>query len=109
MPLRHLLAKAGGERYERPGAAMLKQKLMWTVWPAFLGACALELLVFALVDPQDIRLGGEALTLSRQGVYTAAFFAFWGICVVSSGLTALLSASSAEVNVNPRVAGDVRP
>ena len=88
---------------------MLKQKLMWTVWPAFLGACALELLVFALIDPQDIRLGGQSLTLSRQGVYTAAFFVFWGICMVSSGLTALLSTSSAEINANPRLAGDARP
>jgi hypothetical protein len=109
MPPRHFLTKAGGDRHERPGAAMLKQKLMWTVWPAFLGACALELLVFALIDPQDIHLGGRSLTLSRQGVYTAAFFVFWGICMVSSGLTALLGTSSAEVNTNPRVEGDARP
>ena len=109
MPPHHCLPKAGGDRYEHPGTAMLKQKLMWTVWPAFLGACALELLVFALIDPQDIHLGGQALPLSRQGVYTAAFFVFWGICMVSSGLTALLGTSSAEINASPRVEGDARP
>ena len=109
MPPRHLLPKAGGERHECLDAAVLKQKLMWTVWPAFLGACALELLVFAMIDPQDIQWGGQALTLSRQGVYTVAFFVFWGICMVSSGLTALLGTSSSEINANPRVEGDARP
>lgn len=84
---------------------MLKQKLMWIAWPAFLGACALELLVFALIDPQDMHWGGRALTLSRQGVYTAAFFVFWGVCMVSSGLTALLGTSSAEVNACPLADG----
>ena len=33
---------------------MWNQKLMWVVWPAFLAACILELVVFAMVDPQDM-------------------------------------------------------
>lgn len=31
---------------------MRTQKLMWIVWPAFLAACVLELVVFAFVDPR---------------------------------------------------------
>ena len=77
---------------------MLKQKLMWVAWPAFLAACGLELLVFALIDPQDLHWSGQPLGWSRQGVYTVAFFAFWGICMVSSMLTVMLSSSSAELN-----------
>lgn len=77
---------------------MLRQKLMWVAWPAFLTACGLELLVFALIDPQDLHWSGHPLGWSRQGVYTVAFFVFWGICMVSSALTAVLCSSAAEPN-----------
>ncbi|MDP2816908.1 MAG: hypothetical protein Q8O29_01275 [Polaromonas sp.] len=77
---------------------MFKQKLMWVAWPAFLTACGLELLVFALIDPQDLHWSGHALGWSRQAVYTAAFFVFWAVCMASSALTALLCSSSAELN-----------
>ncbi len=75
-------------------------KTKWTaiVWPAFLAACLLELLVFAFVDPHELHWLGQALEFSRQGVYTLAFFAFWLVTLVASGLTALLSLSPAEVN-----------
>jgi len=56
---------------------MWSQKLMWVAWPAFLSACVLELLVFALVDPLELQWSGQSLGWSRQGVYTAAFFLFW--------------------------------
>ena len=55
---------------------MWNQKLMWVVWPAFLAACILELVVFAMVDPQDLHWGGRTVPLSRQGVYTVSFFVF---------------------------------
>ena len=84
---------------------MLKKKLMWIAWPAFLTACVLELLIFALIDPQDLHWAGQPLPLSRQGVYTAAFFVFWAISMVSGGLTVLLGASSAEVNAYPLADG----
>lgn len=77
---------------------MRARKLMWIVWPAFLTACILELFAFALVDPQDLHWAGAPLALSRQGIYTAAFFAFWAICIVSSALTALLGMPAQEVN-----------
>ncbi len=64
--------------------------LMRAAWPAFLAACVLELVVFALVDPQDMHWSGHALELSRQAVYTLAFFVFWGVstgaCVVTAAL-----------------------
>lgn len=49
---------------------MWTQRLMWIAWPAFLMAGVLEMLVFAMVDPQDLHWFGQPLALSRQGVYT---------------------------------------
>jgi hypothetical protein len=80
---------------------MLSQRIMWIAWPAFLVAGVLEVLVFAMVDPQDIQWFGHPLEFSRQGVYTAAFFAFWLITMLSSALTTLLSMSPFEVNRCP--------
>ena len=80
---------------------MLSQRIMWVLWPAFLVACLLEALVFALVDPRDLHWFGQPLQISPEGIYTLAFFVFWGVCVLASGLTALLSLSPLEVNRYP--------
>ena len=77
---------------------MWGRRLMWIAWPAFLVAAVLEMLVFALVDPQDLHWFGQPLALSRQAVYTLAFFAFWAIAMASSAITAMLAMSSMEVN-----------
>ncbi len=77
---------------------MLQQRLMWIVWPAFLMAGVLEVLVFAMVDPHDIQWFGAPLEWSRQAIYTAAFFVFWGVTTVSGSLTTLLAMSRLEVN-----------
>jgi hypothetical protein len=77
---------------------MLAKRMMWIAWPAFLVAGLLEILVFGLVDPQDLHWFGHPLALSRQGVYTLSFFAFWALAMLSSGLTTLLSMSPVEVN-----------
>lgn len=87
---------------------MLQQRLMWVMWPAFLMAGVLEILVFALVDPQDIQWFGTPAVWSREAIYTVAFFVFWGITIVSGGLTALLAMSPFEVNRCP-LTPDKRP
>lgn len=80
---------------------MRLQRMMWIAWPAFLAAGILEMLMFAMVDPQDLHWAGQPLELSRQGVYTLAFFVFWLITMASSALTTLLSMSPFEVNRCP--------
>jgi hypothetical protein len=77
---------------------MLAQRLMWILWPAFLLAGVLEILVFALVDPKDLHWAGQPIELSRQGIYTLSFFVFWTVTAASSALTALLSISPSDVN-----------
>jgi len=81
---------------------------MWIIWPAFLMAGVIEMLVFAMVDPQDLSWFGHPLEISRQGVYTLSFFVFWLITSISGGLTTLLSMSPFEVNRCP-LPEDARP
>lgn len=67
------------------------------LWPAFLMAGVLEMLVFALVDPGDLRwLGGQTIDVSRQAVYTLAFLAFWAVIAAAGAITTLLQRGSAE-------------
>lgn len=80
---------------------MKTQRWMWIAWPAFLVAGVLEMIVFAMVDPGDLHWFGNPLGLSRQAIYTLAFFVFWGITMASSALTTLLAMSPFEVNRCP--------
>ncbi len=70
---------------------MWRQRLMWTGWPAFLVACILEIMVFAVVDPQSLHWLGHSLALSRQSIYALGFFAFWVVAAMGNNLTLLLA------------------
>ncbi len=67
------------------------QQVMSIAWPAFLSACALQVMVFAVVDPAELLWFGHPIAWSRQAIYTAAFFAFWGCTTVASALTSILA------------------
>ncbi|PZO18994.1 MAG: hypothetical protein DCF26_06625 [Burkholderiales bacterium] len=77
---------------------MWGKRLMGIAWPAFLVAAVLEMVVFALVDPSDMHWFGAPLALSREAVYTVAFFVFWGLAMASSALTTLLAVPPSELN-----------
>jgi hypothetical protein len=85
---------------------MGSQRWMWIAWPAFLMAGILEMLVFALVDPQDLHWFGHPLAMSREAIYTIVFFVFWIVNMASSALTTLLAMSSFELNRCPVPASD---
>jgi hypothetical protein len=55
---------------------MWAQRMMWIAWPAFLVAGMLEMLVFAMVDPQDLHWFGQPLEMSRQGIYMCTWRCF---------------------------------
>ena len=69
---------------------MAAQRITSVVWSGFLGACLLEGLVFAVVDPLALHWLGQPLALSRQGVYSLAFFAFWVVAARVSSLALLV-------------------
>ncbi len=85
----------------RASEVPVKQRALTILWPAFLMAGVLEMLVFVVVDPGDLHwFGGEALDWSTQAVYTVTFFIFWGVISLAGALTALLDASPDEINAD---------
>ncbi|WP_310376880.1 hypothetical protein [Rhodoferax ferrireducens] len=70
---------------------MTAQRTISVLWPAFLGACVLEALVFAVVDPHSLQWQGQSLELSRQSVYSLAFFGFWGVTALVASLALLVA------------------
>lgn len=76
-----------------------RQRALQILWPSFLMAGVLEMLLFAVIDPSDLRwFGGEVVGWPRQAVYTATFFICWGMMAMSGALTVLLMKAETEVN-----------
>ena len=70
------------------------------LWPAFLVAGVLEMLVFAVVDPHDLRwFSGPSIGWPAVAIYSITFLMFWGAIATAGALTALLSLTAAEVNL----------
>lgn len=70
-----------------------KTRVLTVLWPAFMMAGVLEMLVFALVDPQQLHgWGVDASLWPRGAVYTLAFFTFWAAIAVASAVSLWLAA-----------------
>lgn len=80
---------------------MIRQKLIWILWPSFVVGGIVEGLFFTVFDPTDLRFFGEPLGLSRITAYSIGFFVFWAIGAASSAFTCFLQRSAAEVNRCP--------
>jgi hypothetical protein len=79
-----------------------KMRAMAVLWPAFLMAGVLEMLVFSVVDPDNLHwFGGAPVELSPTAVYSLAFFVFWTVITTAGALTQLLEMSADEVNQGP--------
>ena len=77
----------------------LKRLAMAILWPAFLMAGVLEVLVFAVVDPGELHwFGGAVIAWPAQAIYSVSFLIFWGVISTAGALTALLSVESDTVN-----------
>ena len=67
------------------------------LWPAFVAAGLMELLVFAHVDPADVpTLAGAPIELSRQAVYTLSFFGFWIVIAAAGAVSCWLQQRAGE-------------
>ena len=74
-------------------------RLAAALWSGFLVAAALELAVFAFVDPQALHgLSGATLALSATAVYSVAFFVFWAVASAGAALSILLNGNPDEIN-----------
>ena len=61
------------------------------LWPSFMMAGVLEMLVFSVLDPSALSFGNwhpEATT-----VYSLAFFAFWGLIAAASAASQWMAVS----------------
>ena len=83
---------------ERFGAAEVvprsfATRMLLILWPAFMMAGVLEMLVFVVVDPDSLHwFGVEPLQWTRNAVYSVTFFIFWAIIATSAAITHLLEA-----------------
>jgi hypothetical protein len=84
-------AKVAGESSVLRYAALL-------MWPSFLAACLLEVLIFSMVDPREIHWPSQMSEPSRQSVYSVSFFLFWLITISCSGLVLWLAKSERSLN-----------
>lgn len=76
------------ETIERAGFA---RRALLILWPAFVMAGVLEMLVFVVVDPTALHwFGIEPLAWSRSAVYSVTFLIFWGVMATSGAITLLL-------------------
>ena len=60
---------------------------MVVLWPAFLGAAALNALFFALFDPHDLALHGIPLEIDRLAAYGIGF----GVCFVFMAISSFMT------------------
>lgn len=73
-----------------PGRAV---RTLAVLWPAFCAAGLIEALVFAFVDPHDLRVLGALKDVDRAAIYTLAFMLFWLLTSAASAMTLWLLAA----------------
>ena len=62
------------------------------LWPSFVTAGVLEMLVFAVINPEMLQVThGGPLNLSTQAIYSLTFFVFWGVVSIGGWVTAILA------------------
>ena len=70
---------------------MSSTRIMNVLWPSFLLACVLEMMVFGLIDPGELFNTETSLEMTRKTAYALAFLVFWAVTGASSALTLWLS------------------
>lgn len=81
----------------------MRRRALRVLWPAFLMACVLELVVFSVVDPQQLHdWSGMPVGWSSPAVYSIAFGVFWAVCAASSLLSLNLMRPPSSINRAPR-------
>lgn len=72
----------------------LKARAATVLWPAFLMAGVLEMLVFAVVDPHQLRASSfDSADWPAGAVYTLAFLLFWAVIAAASAIAVWLCRS----------------
>jgi hypothetical protein len=81
----------------------MKYRALRILWPSFMAAGVLEMMVFAVIDPTDLRwFGGAPIAWSAQAIYTITFLIFWLVISTGGAMTVLLSLESDVLNAPGR-------
>lgn len=72
----------------------MRRLLMTILWPSFLVAGISVGILFSMVEPETLLMNGSNVELNDVVVYSIAFFIFWLLGALTSGLTALLMCKS---------------
>jgi hypothetical protein len=75
---------------------MTMRKCIAILWPAFILASLMELVVWGFIDPSELRWGLEGLGYTRQAIYTASFFVFWAMSAAACALAVALTVEPPE-------------
>ncbi len=77
----------------------MKRLALCVLWPAFFTAGVLDAMVFAVLDPRDLRwFGGTHFGWSPVAVHSVTFLIFWAAITAATATTALLLLTDAQVN-----------
>lgn len=77
-------------------------RVLCVLWPSFLMAGVLEMLVFSVVDPGGLQwFGGAPIELSSSAIYTLAFFVFWAVISTAGALTQMLVTTPPDDSQTP--------
>ena len=85
---------------------MIRDKLIWILWPSFIVAGVAEVVFFTVFDPQEFVVFGEPVAWSRTAMYSIGFFVFWALTAATSALTCFFQRTSVEINRCPLDAAD---
>ena len=81
----------------------MRQRALRIVWPAFLMAGVMEMLVFAVIDPGDLTwFGGPSIDWPREAIYSVSFLIFWAVITASIVLSLVLMRTPRQVNRGQR-------
>ncbi|HEU5296097.1 MAG TPA: hypothetical protein VFU71_15055 [Burkholderiaceae bacterium] len=84
-------------RAVEPPQRPLRARVLLVLWPAFVMAGVLEMLVFAVVDPGAVQWpGADTLEWSRSTMYSVTFLVFWAVIAVSTAVTEYLTRSDVQ-------------
>ena len=79
-------------RTVEPPSRPLRARVLLILWPAFVMAGVLEMLVFAVIDPGAVQWPGvDTFEWSRSTLYSVAFLVFWGVLALSTAVTEYLT------------------
>ncbi len=73
------------------------QRLVVVLWPSFLVAGVVTVLVFVLFDPLNVLAQTRYSGVSRLGAYSMGFFCLWLVTAASSWLTCYFQRSPEKV------------